>query len=232
MVDNLEIIKSKVKELEREISNKDNRIVKKLQEINECFLQNYMLQIDDLKIYPVEIECYYYKKLVFEDSICHQNELQKNRFGKLYFHRKSKREDSKISTGYGGVDICLSLGDYYLSILIRSAYINNEKKIECGINKIVQRILCIEQFAKITNELEIKYNNIEKQKVLSKRNYKIYNSFVCHPRIKDKKYFYEYDKYKDNKYLLNSFAFDELRNLKNSFYTEKRKKEILKEYKI
>ena len=217
-------LKILIKELEK-ISNKDD-IVTQLQKINKCFLQSYMIIVDDLKIYPIEVESYYYKKFIFEDSICHKNELQKNRYGKLYFHRKSKVKDGKISTGYGGVDICLSLGNYFLSILIRSAYINNQNKIECGINKILQKVLKIEQFAEVTKELIEKYNKIEAENVLEKRDNRIYYSFISHPRIKDKKYFYEYEKYKDNKYPLNTFVYDELKNLKNNFYTKTRIKNM------
>lgn len=217
-------LKILIKELEN-LCNKDD-IVTQLQKINMCFLQKYMIVVNDLKIYPVEVESYYYKKLVFEDLICHQNKLQRNRFGKLYFHRKGKFKDDKISTGYGGIDLCLSLGDYFLSILIRSAYINNGNKIECGINKILQKILGIKQFAKVTKDLMAKCINIEKCKVLEKKDCNIYNSFCSHPRIKDKKYFYEYEKFKDNKYPLNTFAYDELKNLKNNFYTRKRIKNI------
>ncbi len=237
MVD-LEIIRNKVKELEKETTDKI-KIVEKLQEINECFLQNYIIKIYKLEIYPVEVESYYYnynkidKKLIFDDGLCHKNELQngfvdnseeRKRFGKIYFHRRSPSKDCKINTGYGGIDICLSLGDYFLSILIRSAYINN--KMECGINKILQRVLEIKRWTKVDEKLERKYKDIENEEnVLKQRDYKIYNSFISHPRIKNNEYF------KDNKYLLNTFTFDELKNLKNNFYTQKRKNEIRDKYK-
>ena len=62
--------------------------------------------------------------------------------------------------------------------------------------------------------------------MLEKRDNRIYNSFISHPRIKDKKYFYEYERYKDNKYPLNTFVYDELKNLKNNFYTKTRIKNM------
>ena len=216
------------------LSNKDD-IVSKLQEINQCFLQKYMLDISGFKIYPVEVEIYYYKeinnKIIFNDGLCHKNKLQngfvdnnKERFGKIYFHRM---RNGTLNTGQGGIDVCLSLGNYFLSILIRSAYING--KIECGINKILQKVLEIEQFAKVTDELKKKYSEIEgKSNILKERDNKIYNSFISHPRIKGKKYFYEIVEYENNKYPLNTLICDELKNLKSSpyFYTIKRKKDI------
>jgi len=233
-----DVLKRKVKELEKETTD-ENKIVKKLQEINQCFLQNYMLDISGLKIYPVEVESYYYnydkrnKRIVFDDGICHKNELQKDgdgqdRFGKIYFHRM---HNVTLNTGQGGIDICLSLGNYFLSILIRSAYIDG--KIECGINKILQKVLKIEQFAKVKDNVDLinKYMRFEEEDVLRKRDNKIYNSFISHPRIKDKKYFYEIVGYENNKYPLNTLICDELKNLKNNFYTQKRKNEIRDKYK-
>ena len=172
-----------------------------------------MIEVNGLKIYPVEVEIYYYKENIFDCGLCHKNELQKGfdtdknkRFGKLYFHRTGKNKGNKINTGQGGLDICLSLGDYYLSVLIRSAYIND--KLECGINKILQKVLAIEQYTKVTNELIKKYNNIENSNVLQKRDNNLYNSFISHSRIKNKKYFYEFDKYKENIHSLNTFIYD------------------------
>ena len=224
-------LKTLIKELEK-ISNKDD-IVTQLQKINKCFLQSYMIIVDDLKIYPVEVEIYYYNeinnKIIFDDGLCHKNKLQngfidnnKERFGKIYFHRM---RNGTLNTGQGGIDICLSLGNYFLSILIRSAYIDG--KIECGINKILQKILKIEQFAKVTDELKKKYSEIEeKSDILKQRDNKIYNSFIFHPRIKGQKYFYEIVGYENNKYPLNTLICDELKNLKNNFYTKTRIKNI------
>jgi len=234
MIDNLEIIKIKVKELEKETANKDNRIVKKLQEINECFLQNYMLQIDDLKIYPVEIESYYYSNF-FKDEIVHQYHLQRDKehLGKIYFHRY--KNSNKINFCRGGFDICLSQNNfsnnkegYCLSLLIRSAYIN--KELICGINKLLIKMFNIKSKKNISKQIINEYERLENLEVLKKRDAVFCRGFVSHPRISGNKYFYEIDKYKNNqivKYNLNTLVLDELKNLKNSFYTEIRKKDIL-----
>ena len=141
----LKIIENEVKKLNDEKNH--DKIVAQLQKINECFLRNVIIKINNrLEIYPVEVESYYYKKGVFEDGYCHKNVLQKNNFGKLYFHRASRSEskDALIDTSYyGGVDVCISDNDdYYLSILIRSAYIKNrkEKDLIMGIHRVVNRI--------------------------------------------------------------------------------------------
>jgi hypothetical protein len=117
-----------------------------LQKINHAILTDYMIQIDDsFRLYPIEVEAYYYHKDKFKDPYTHRSELQKNRFGKLYFHRatKAKKKEDTISWGkFGGVDICLSSpGEYYLGILIRSAWINEEKEPVCGPNLLKKRII-------------------------------------------------------------------------------------------
>ena len=185
MIDNLEIIKIKVKELEKETANKDNRIVKKLQEINECFLQNYMLQIDDLKIYPVEIESYYYSNF-FKDEIVHQYHLQRDKehLGKIYFHRY--KNSNKINFCRGGFDICLSQNNfsnnkegYCLSLLIRSAYIN--KELICGINKLLMKVLNIKSRKNISKQIINEYEKLENA-YKDKNTYGSYgfiNSFKC-----------------------------------------------------
>ena len=89
-------------------------IVKQLQEIGKYILNNCYFDFgNNQKIYPLWIEAYYYKNEVFEDEFCHKCDYQKgkDRFGKPYFH--------------SGVDVCLPLGDYYLSYLIKVSYDNN-----------------------------------------------------------------------------------------------------------
>lgn len=87
--------------------------VKELQEINKKLLREYLICIGDFTIEPLLIEAYYCNPHVFEDNNVHGFKKQKNRFGKLYFHEK----------GRGGVDICLSNGDYFLSFLIKNSLI-------------------------------------------------------------------------------------------------------------
>ncbi len=150
-----------------------------LQNINKYFLKNYEIHLskdlveldEDLIIRPIETEIYFANSNGCLDGMCHMNDLQKgtdkngDRFGRLYFHRyhrKDKNDDSNIIKYYrGGVDVCFSEGDYYLSILIRGAYIND--KLFCGINKIMKEILKIKQYVEVTKE---NLNGIEEKKIL------------------------------------------------------------------
>ena len=137
------------KDIETEIQylleiKEENLIAKQLQKINDLFLTQYKLHIyDNIDIIPLETEIYYHNedpKNIFKDKMIHKNELQKNRFGQLYFHRYKKKdrndETNTINITRGGVDICISEGNYYLSILLRMAIIN--KELISGINKIQQ----------------------------------------------------------------------------------------------
>jgi hypothetical protein len=118
------------------------RILRLLQSINECFLSRYMIEIDSsFKLYPIEVEAYYHHP-GFSDSCVHKNGLQKNRFGKLYFHRGSSEKENSFLYDRGGFDVCLSDSDnYYFGILIRSAWINNEEKPVCGPGLLTRRIV-------------------------------------------------------------------------------------------
>lgn len=121
-------------------SDKESQ-VKILQEVNTLLLTQYMLKIDDdFILYPIEVEVYYYN-LHFKDDTVHSSELQKNRFGKFYFHRKGQSKDNKILFSRSGIDICLSdSNEYFFGILIRSARINNEEGIINGPQLLAQRV--------------------------------------------------------------------------------------------
>ncbi|MDR0371349.1 MAG: hypothetical protein LBH80_05800 [Prevotellaceae bacterium] len=112
-----------------------------LQEINTLVLTQYALKIDDnFTVYPVEVEAYYYSHS-FPDDTVHKSELQKNRFGKCYFHRKGQHRANKILFSRSGIDICLSESDdYFFGMLIRSAKINDEDHVETGPQRLAQRI--------------------------------------------------------------------------------------------
>lgn len=121
----MEDLKSLVKRLEG-LTDKDE-IVKQLQEIGKYILNNCYFDFgNNQKIYPLWIEAYYFKNEAFEDEFCHKCDLQKgeNRFGKPYFH--------------SGIDICLPLGDYYLSYLIKVSY---DKNGELYSQKELERII-------------------------------------------------------------------------------------------
>lgn len=135
-MNNLEIVIEKLKNT----SDKDSQ-VKILQEINTLLLTQYMLKIDDdFILYPIEVEVYYYNNN-FKDDTVHGSELQKNRFGKLYFHRKGQSGENKILFSRSGIDICLSnSNDFFFGVLIRSARVNNEESIINGPQLLAQKV--------------------------------------------------------------------------------------------
>ena len=108
----------------------EKQIENKLQEILKAFLSNFYVEFGTFKIDPILIEAYYYDKHKFPDSAVHAarnengkttthaRERQKDNFKKLYIHN--------IITKNDGLDVCLSKGDYYFSILIKNAIINDK----------------------------------------------------------------------------------------------------------
>lgn len=84
--------------------------IKILQRINDLLLTQYCIKIqENLHVYPLWTEAYYYHPTHFPDPNTHRVPQQKGRFGQLYFHTK----------GWGGVDLCLSQGDYCLCFLLK-----------------------------------------------------------------------------------------------------------------
>jgi hypothetical protein len=53
---------------------------------NNCFIL-----VRGVKIYPVEVEVYYYKEREYEDNSVHRNELQQNKMNHFYIHRSCFR---------------------------------------------------------------------------------------------------------------------------------------------
>lgn len=106
---------SLVKELEA--IQDEREIEEKLQEINATLLQFYTIQVGEIHIKPLLVEAYYCCDK-FPDTTSHQNELQKERFGKLYCHHDSPNPTRN------GLDVVLSCGDYYLSILLKATLCN------------------------------------------------------------------------------------------------------------
>lgn len=132
-----------IKLLVNQLSTHNNRQeqVKILQEINTLLLTQYMLKInDDFIVYPIEIEAYYYNSS-FPDDTVHKSELQKNRFGKFYFHRKGRDRDNKILFSRSGIDICLSESDNcFFGVLIRSARVDDKENVINGPQLLAQRV--------------------------------------------------------------------------------------------
>ena len=103
-----------VEELEK-LTDKDE-IGRKLQDIETELLCNYCISIGDIIINPLLVEAYY-KCEEFDDSFTHGSPRQKDRFCKVYIHE----------VGRGGIDICLSKGNYPLAFLIKNALVYSPK---------------------------------------------------------------------------------------------------------
>ncbi|MDR1729458.1 MAG: hypothetical protein LBR52_02220 [Prevotellaceae bacterium] len=148
--------------------NDKEQQIKTLQKINQLLLTGYMLEIDEsFRVYPIEVEAYYYNEN-FRDLCVHRNELQENRFGKLYFHRAGKAKETAFLYDFGGIDICLSdKKEVFLGFLIRSAWINDEEKPVCGpgilTRRIVRHICKNDSIVKITENEKVKINQIEER---------------------------------------------------------------------
>mgnify|MGYP006891104830 CR=1 FL=1 len=105
-------------------------VEKKLQDILRMFLCDYYIAFGTFKIDPIVVEAYYHNEERFPDPAVHAarkergkiathaRERQKDNFGKLYIHNVITKND--------GLDVCLSKGDYYFSILIKNAVINDK----------------------------------------------------------------------------------------------------------
>ncbi len=168
--------------------NDREEILKQLQKINDLFLTECILEIDNMEIIPIETEIYYDNESKnFNDGMIYKDKLQKNRFGKLYFHRYQK--NGQINHRDGGVDICLSnKEDFYLSILLRSAYING--KLFTGPNKIQEKFYYdILENRILSLEGETKEEVQAKQKDKNEQNKDINTENIYHqPRIIGKHY--------------------------------------------
>lgn len=152
-----------VEELKKESIEEKER-VKILQDIGKLLLSEYIIQVGDLTIKPLLVEAYYYHQGKFNDSNSHGfgdkkidkkcREQLSNNFNRFYFHEK----------GRGGVDVCLSKGDYCLSFLIKVALING----------------------KVYKQIDI-YNKLKKESIDNTKDvltptYDVTTSFVCVPR--------------------------------------------------
>lgn len=159
---NLEIVIEELKKTSDKVSQ-----VEILQDINKQFLTEYMLKIDDdFILYPIEVEAYYYHENNFPDTCVHKYQWQQNRFGKLYFHRAGKKADAAFLYDGGGIDVCLSnSNDFFLGILIRGAWINQEEIPICtpGIltRRVVSHICKNDSIVKMTDTERAKIQELE-----------------------------------------------------------------------
>lgn len=135
--------------------------MKILQEIGAILLTGYEIIIDEHTIiHPLRVEAYYYpyrEKEKFDDEFAHPSTKKIGNFGKLYFIEEKY--------GYPGIDICLSMGDYYLSFLIKNSYIDDTPYKQMSLYDLLKdRWEEIEAknnvLFKITNNKEIVFNTV------------------------------------------------------------------------
>ena len=117
----MEDLKCLVKKLEQTSNEKEQ--IRLLQEIGNKLLTEYVIVIPTLNvtIEPLRVEAYYYPyndTSKFDDPCAHPSSTKANNFGHLYFIEEKY--------GYPGVDLCLSLGDYYLSFLIKNSRVDGK----------------------------------------------------------------------------------------------------------
>lgn len=118
-----------VEELEKE-SIKEKERVKILQDIGKLLLSEYIIQVGDIKVYPLWVEAYYFNNKNFADPFVHKAEEQKKN-NILYFHHKT--DDQR-----NGVDICLSKGNYYLSFLLKYTLVDDKVRKQSELSPLIR----------------------------------------------------------------------------------------------
>ena len=94
-----------------------------LRKIGALLIRDCQIHVLDTVIQPLWVEAYYFRADFFPDLNTHRSPLQKNRFGRLYFHRR----------GYGGLDLCLSDSeDAWLSFLLKASLVNGVFRTQKG----------------------------------------------------------------------------------------------------
>ena len=161
----LQDLRNLVDKLEAKTYSKE--IVQTLQEIGAKLINEYDIKVGNLTIEPLLVEAYYYncdKLHGFQDENCHRQPEQRGQehFGTLYFHKK----------GYGGVDLCLPCGDYYLSFLLKCSRITNDDII-CRQTTLYD-VLKQEKKVQLVSKFHAKYDQIVylPRKGLKKETYK------------------------------------------------------------
>lgn len=107
------------------VCNGSDNTTEQLQEICKVFLSCFHIETAGWTLWPTEVEAYCYCGN-HKDVYVHQNDLQCNRFGKIYVHRHpSNKTAGGTPKGWAGMDICLSDKDgLYFGMLIRAARVN------------------------------------------------------------------------------------------------------------
>ena len=106
----------------------EGKAIEILQQIGEILINGCQIRAFDTVIEPLWVEAYYFRDPGFLDCNTHRSDWQKNRFGRLYFHRR----------GYGGLDLCLSDSNrWYLSFLLKATLVNGQFRTQKGILDIL-----------------------------------------------------------------------------------------------
>lgn len=118
-----------VEELEKESIEEKER-VKILQDIGKLLLTEYIIQVGDIKVYPLWVEAYYFNNKKFPDPFVYKNDIQKEN-DVLFFHHKT--DDQR-----NGVDICLSKGNYYLSFLLKYTLVDDKVRKQSELSPLIR----------------------------------------------------------------------------------------------
>ena len=128
----------KLEELIGKLSSLDDEpaIVAKLQEIGKVLITEYEIQVGDVTVMPLWVEAYSNnkpdesKKTLFNDPFVYQVSEQKH-FNSLFFHHRT--DDQR-----NGVDICLSLGNYYLSYLLKYTLVDGIVRSQSELSPLIR----------------------------------------------------------------------------------------------
>ncbi len=101
-----------------EMINEESDIQELFNKTAKELMNNYILNIDNLKIELTEIEFYYFNCNIHEDTYVHIDKLQKGTCGFLYVHKKNYPR--------GGIDITFGNEKFYGGILIRGIKIDDK----------------------------------------------------------------------------------------------------------
>ncbi len=121
-----------IERLHHDIKNRNSsteEFAKVFYEIAKILMNEYILEIEDMKIEFTEIEFYYFDEKRHTDPYVHKHPLQKN-INTLYVHPKWGN--------YGGIDLTFGDDNCYGGILIRGIKLNN--KYICGPAKVRDEI--------------------------------------------------------------------------------------------
>lgn len=122
-------LKNTVRKLENAVDVESQ--IELLQALNDQLLTGFCLRLgENAVLLPLWVEAYYYRPGRFEDPSVHRSPRQMDRFGQLYIHKR----------GYGGADICLSLGEYYLSCLLKYSLINGRFLSQLGLRDLLKEL--------------------------------------------------------------------------------------------